>query len=251
FLSNKLGSQQLKSKTTVLKLIPSNNFVDIVIEEGVGKIKTIRSRFAVVAAPKFVAKRLIQGIGSNQQKAMDSIEYRSYIVANVILKKNVSSVGYDLYCLSGKKPEDPTALRPSAMGFSDMIFADWAQYEKSSPKVLTCYKPFPYQGARQYLLNPFAHDKHRDNLLLDLKNYYQSIGLSQNDIAAVRMTLWGHAVPLCQAGLASSKTLELASKPIGNIYFANQDNLVSPCYETAEQSALEAAQRIIHRIQKR
>lgn len=248
FLKNKVGVNQLRTKATVLKVIPGNGFVDIVVEESLFKLKTIRAKYAIMAAPKFVAKKIIATIPANQLRAMEQITYRSYMVGNVTLKKNITSKGFDLYCLNGRIPERPTPSKTMSQGFTDMIFANWAQNDKASPATITMYKAFPYQGARQFLLNPMAHNKHRDFMLIELKKYFPELGISADDIAAVRMTLWGHAVPVCQAGFASSKELELASQPIGNIFFANQDNSISPSYESAESAALAASLEISKRI---
>lgn len=247
YLRATLGNSQLRTKNTVLKMISGNDFVDIVVEESLNKLKTIRAKYAVMAAPKFVAKRIVAGLSVEQLKAMETIEYRSYIVGNIVLNKKIKSKGFDLYCLDNKIPPPPTAMQTMSDGFTDMIFASWAQKEASDKSVLTIYKAFPYQGARQYLLNPMAHNKHRDFMLQELQNYFPTLGITAQDLSAVRMTLWGHAVPVCRAGLASSKFLEQASKPFGNIFFANQDNFVSPSYESAESAALEAAEQIISR----
>ncbi|MBL7545240.1 MAG: FAD-dependent oxidoreductase [Bdellovibrionaceae bacterium] len=243
-----VGPAQLRTKSAVLKVIPGNGFVDVVVEESLYKLKTIRTKFVVMAAPKFVAKKIISPIPANQLRVMDSIEYRSFMVGNVTLRKTIPSKGFDLYCLKKEIPKIPTPNATFSRGFTDVIFSNWAQGDKGSPCTLTFYKAFPYQGARQFLLSPFAHNKHRDFLLTELQNYYPELGITNSDIGAVRMTLWGHSVPVCQAGLASSKELALASQPIGNIVFANQDNLVSPAYESSESTALEAANHILRRF---
>ena len=102
---------------------------------------------------------------------------------------------------------------------------------------MTVYKPFPYQGARQFLLSPFAHNKHRDFLLKELSIFLENQQIPISEVQAVRMTLWGHAVPVCQAAFASSELLKKASQPLGNIYFVNQDNQVSPSFEAVSFEA--------------
>jgi protoporphyrinogen oxidase len=226
-------------------VIPGNGFVDVVMEESLGKLRTIRTKYVVMAAPKYVAKKLVTNLPAHQLKAMDAIEYRSFMVANVTLKRNIPSQGFDLYCLDRKIPKVPSAGAAFTKGFTDVIYANWAQGDKGSPCTLTFYKAFPYQGARQFLLNPFAHNKHRDFLLTELQAYYPGLGITQADLGSVRMTLWGHSVPVCRAGFASSKELAMASQPVGNILFANQDNFISPSYESSETSAVKAATLIL------
>ncbi len=240
-----LGGTQMRTKSAVLKVIPGNGYADVVVEEQLNKLKTIRTKYVVMAAPKFVAKKIIHGIPASQMQAMNTIEYRSFMVANVSLRRNIPSKGFDLYCLKKELPKVPSSAAPFSKGFTDVIFSNWAQGDKGSPCTLTFYKAFPYQGARQFLLNPFAHNKHRDFLLAELQNYYPELGITASDIAAVRMTLWGHSVPVCRAQFASSPQLAVASQPIGTVVFANQDNFISPSYESSEQSALIAATQIL------
>lgn len=240
-----LGSQQLRTQCAVMKVMPGNGFVDVVVEEKLNQLKTIRAKSVVMAAPKYVAKRLVDQIPTEQMKAMDEIEYRSFIVGNVTLRKNLKSKGYDLYCLKNETPKIPSVTSVFSKGFTDVIFSGWAQKDKSSPCTLTFYKSFPYAGARQFLLNPFAHNKHRDFMLADLQSYFPELGINASDIASVRMTLWGHSVPVCKAHQFSTDRLRLASQPVGRVLFANQDNYVSPSYESAESSALVAAQQIL------
>tara|TARA_B110001454_G_C12723312_1_gene436615 strand:+ start:31717 stop:33249 length:1533 start_codon:yes stop_codon:yes gene_type:complete len=240
-----VGPTQMRTKSAVLKVIPGNGFVDVVVEESLNKLKTIRTKFVIMAAPKFVAKRIITNIPAAQMQSMNNIEYRSFMVGNVTLRRNIPSKGYDLYCLKKEVPKTPSSAAPFTKGFTDVIFANWAQGDKGSPCTLTFYKSFPYQGARQFLLNPFAHNKHRDYMLADLQAYFPELGITASDIAAVRMTLWGHSVPVCRAQFASSPQLALASQPVGNVLFANQDNYISPSYESAETSAVKAAATIL------
>lgn len=240
-----VGSNQMRTKSAVLKVMPGNGFVDVVVEESLNKLKAIRTKFVVMAAPKFVAKRIITNIPAAQLQSMGNIEYRSFVVGNVTLRRNIASKGFDLYCLKKEIPKPPSATAPFTKGFTDVIFANWAQGDRSTQTTLTLYKAFPYQGARQFLLNPFSHNKHRDYMLTELQNYFPELGITAADIGAVRMTLWGHSVPVCRAQWASSPQLALASQPIGNILFANQDNLASPSYESAESSAVTAAAMIL------
>lgn len=249
-LKMSLGTTQLRTRSAVLKVIPGNGYVDVVVEESLNRLKTIRAKFVVMAAPKFVAKRIIPTLSPQQLKVMNAIEYRSFLVGNVTLRKNIPSKGFDLYCLKNEIPKVPNSNGSFTKGFTDVIFSNWANGDKSSPCTLTFYKAFPYQGARQFLLSPLAHSKHRDFLLTDLQGYFSELGITHGDIGAVRMTLWGHAVPVCYAQFASSKELALASQPVGNIYFANQDNTVSPSYESAENSAVLAAAKILSNFRR-
>jgi hypothetical protein len=76
-----------------------------------------------------------------------------------------------------------------------------------------------------------------------------ALGVASTEVAAIRLTRWGHALPLAAKGLIADGTLELASRPLGGrLFFGQQDNWASPCFESAVKagySASDAARRAV------
>jgi hypothetical protein len=141
-----------------------------------------------------------------------------------------------------------------------VTFATWALgATKSGPKsgkddanvsVLSLFKPYPYDGARQELNKPSAFEEVKAQFSKELPHLLSSLDISPDAVASVRLTRWGHALPLAQKGLIANGTLELASRPIaGRIFLGQQDNWANPCFETAVTCALEAseqARNVVH-----
>jgi len=67
------------------------------------------------------------------------------------------------------------------------------------------------------------------------------MGIDPSTITEIRLSRWGHAIPAAQKGLIADGTLERASKPFGRIFFGQQDNWASPCFESSVQCAQAAA----------
>ena len=224
----------------VIDVALNNDGVRVCYEQG-GKLKSIQARACIVAAPKFVAKGLLPDISQEQAQAMNHIKHRAYVVANVMLNTRVASPSYDLFRVTGKVPTYPKH-DIEERGFTDLTFASWAAGDRAAHSVLTLYRALPYDGARQFLFNPNAHDKHRTKIENDLPELLHGLGLSGSAIEGIRMTRWGHALPTAQVGMLAGGAPREACKPIGGrIFFAGQDNWVSPCFETAVETAVLAA----------
>jgi hypothetical protein len=235
----------LQSGALVFDIAPNAQGVQICFEDAQRNLRTIQARNCVYAAPKFTAEKVIRGMDPNQARAIEQIEYRAYVVGNIVLKKPVNPPAYDVFSLQGQPPADPSAMHPSDRAFSDFCFANWAYPNASSPTVLTAYKAYPYQGARQFLFNPASHKKHVDLFAAEAMKILPLIGMNGGDIAGIRVSRWGHAIPVAATGLLSSGVLDRASTPIaGRIFFANQDCFANPSFESALLASSRAAQLV-------
>lgn len=124
---------------------------------------------------------------------------------------------------------------------SDILFADWAGGDRADRQALTLYMPQPYDMAQQFLFNPNANKKFQERLQTTLPPYLKTLGLSWDDVEGVRLTRYGHTLPVARAGHNKSGLLELAHRPFPGIHFAGQCNWANPCFETAFETARRAA----------
>ncbi|MEY4617557.1 MAG: hypothetical protein RJB66_2517 [Pseudomonadota bacterium] len=251
-LESMLGKQRLRAGCLVLDVTLENDGVRVCYETPERVLRTIKARRCIFSAPKFVARKIITNMDAQQQKACEAITYRAYIVANIFvdtkrmkIKGKSFSPCFDLYCLDGEVPPTPSALRPPSRPFSDICFGQWAHGDQGDIGVLTVYKPFPFDGARQFLFNPISHSKYRSSITSAVRPLLEKLGLRENEILGVRLTRWGHSLPLAERGLLTRKTLAMASAPISDrIFFANQDNWASPSFESAFEAALRSVENI-------
>lgn len=78
-----------------------------------------------------------------------------------------------------------------------------------------------------------------------LDNFALALRVDFSDLKGVRMTRWGHSLPVANTGLIKSGFLENMSRPFGGkIFFANQDNWANPAFECSFAAAKEATDKI-------
>lgn len=241
------GTKSLRAGAIVLRVTTEGDSAVVLYEDAMGNLKKIRTKKVVMACQKFVARRIIPEMPKEQFDAIGQLMYRAYLVGNIITKKPFQSPSYELYCLRGQVPPSPTPMRRGDRSFTDICYGTWAQQEKVDHSVLTLYHGIPYDGARQFLFNPASHDKYKTRYLTDVEPVLKTMNLTLDDVHGIRLTRWGHSLPLAQAGLIQKGIPQKASTSINNvIHFANQDNWANPCFETAHHCALEAVHAILN-----
>jgi len=228
---------EYRNSSFVIDIREDNSGVRVTyFDETSGRLKAHWGSKCVVAMPKFAAKSIVQGLPQSQFELMNSMKYRGYLVANVLLSRKVKSENFDTYCLNAKVPSH--AMNDSKLRvFTDIIDADWANDGKGPRSILTLYLPMPYSMSHQQFFLPNLFDKYDEKIRKTLAPYIEG-----NSIEAIRMTRFGHAMILAEVeGLNSQKFKKAHAALNDKIVFAGQDNWGNPCFETALQSAHEAA----------
>ena len=241
------------SKRSGVTLVNQSFAVDIKSEGGkavvcykdpTNNLKTVRARHCIVANAKMVAKKVISSLSASQDKAMDAVNYRAYLVANIFLKKKIPSKGYDLFTLDGVNPTNEYEDSKKRV-FADVIYADWAGKDVAEKSILTLYMPLPYDMAQQYLFVDNLHGKYVDRIKPRIAPTLSQMGLSWADVEGMRLVRYGHSMPVAAINGVASGLFERASASIDNcIHFANQDNWGNPCFETSFGSALRVVEKI-------
>lgn len=235
-LSRDLPHTCLRPSHLVVDIRRVSDGVLITYEDSEGILRSIQARACIVCSPKFVAKHLIDGLPDDQRVAMSALRYRAYIVANILLKVNVPSQAYDLYRIE-PKAESRT--------YTDLVFASWAAHDRHSRSVLTLYRPYPVDSGRAAL--------YAETAFADLKKSFESVvpelvktlDLPENSIQTIRLTRWGHPLPLGEPGLIAKGILQKAASVVSDrIFLAQQDNWASPCFESAFGAASRASDEV-------
>lgn len=235
----------LRSNSIVLDVQTTTGGVRVIYEDAMGTLRIINAKHAIIACPKYVAKSIIPEMTRERQRAIQFLPYRAYLVGNVITKKQFTAPSYELYCLTGNPPPSPTPSKPGGRSFSDICFGTWAQNDTPENSVLTLYQGIAYD-ARQFLSTPHSHDKHRDQYFAEVTPILNALGLTSDDILGLRLSRWGHALPLAGVAMINNGIHKVISESIGGvIHFANQDNWMNPCFESAHEAAREAVDKIL------
>ncbi len=244
-LDRALPPGHLRTSATVIDVTTSENGVRIVYADAKEKVKIIRAKACLVACPKFVAKRIMKGLPEDQTAAMKRIRYRAYLVANLLIKGRIPSPLYDLYRLTNAVPKN-NAADSEARPFTDLTFGAWADSDRPDRSVLTLYRAYPFDDGANGLLRDDSFEKARAAFQSGIPDLLKSLKTTEDRIVDLRITRWGHPLPLAATGLIADGTLEKARSSFrdGKIVFANQDNWANPSFETALTSARTAAGEI-------
>jgi protoporphyrinogen oxidase len=239
-LSTSLPGEHLETGALVVDVSTNAAGVRVCYENSDGKLVSIQARNCIYASPKFTAARVINGLPESQYEAISKIKYRAYLVANVLLKEKVPSPGYDLFRVTGKGTGSV-----KDQPFTDLIFGGWAAQDQARRSALTLYKAFGYDGGRPELYMKKAYERESAKFEAALPELLGALRIPRSLVSGIRITRWGHALPLAATGLIADGTLARASKPIaGKIFFAQQDNWCSPGFEGALKAALDAVAAI-------
>jgi monoamine oxidase len=212
------GLGRILTGTTAVRVEPNGNGVTVTLVDGTGNAQAVDAQVVILAVPKFVAKRIVVGLGAEQRAAMGGLRYGHYVVGNVLCSAPIVADSYDTW----------TDTTP----FTDFIVADWVskgagRRQPSEAQVLTIYFPIGYDGSS--LLVDSAYDDYRERVVGALNSLFP--GCSKK-IADVRLYRWGHA--MCHAAPGwYTKQSPIASKPAGRVLFAHSDNLGLPAVESA------------------
>lgn len=235
------GRTQFESSAMVLEVKNVSGGVEVLYENSAGKLVRVLASGVIVAAPKYVSRYIVKDVPSNIQNLWKGLTYRAYVVVNILLDRKVTSPGFDIFFLEGKTPETPSFGRRTDRDGTDVCFADWSTHDGGTKSILTVYRPYPFEGARNSISSSMAHDRVKNAVLKTISPLLKDLGLSDSNIEGVRVTRWGHSLPLAQVGMLSQATD--ICRPVGErIYFANQDNYMNPAFETCFSSAQQAAE---------
>jgi oxygen-dependent protoporphyrinogen oxidase len=189
--------------------------------------KTVAAKAVIMATPKFITWRLVDGLPADQRDAMKRIRYIPYPVVNLIFDKPVYNKGYDTWCPGNS--------------FTDFVVADWTVRNKPSYRqkqnILTCYTPLGEKD-RVRLLTEEGTRAIAGNVLRDFQKLFPG---SNVDPVEVHIYRRGHPLYMSTPGLFT-QVLPLVRRPMERIFFANTDS-EGPISTTAQ--GITAAERAV------
>jgi hypothetical protein len=216
------------------------------------QVHALRARTVIFSSPLFLAKRMIPELPDDQRAAIESLDYRSFVVANILLKQRLDKIfkeekihnGYELTRLHNVDVERqlPEVLNGNKI-FSDICTADFASWRQTPYAVLSVYRPFPYASGRdrlRYLTYDYVEAEVRRAVLEGLHNH----GLENAHIEDIRLTRWGHPMIIPRPGQMADGTLARARQSQPGLYFAHTDIQGAPAIENALASARAAVTEV-------
>jgi len=187
-----------------------------------------------MATPKFITRRIVEGIPEKQDEAMQQMRYIPYALVNLIFDKEIYRKGYDNWCPGNS--------------FTDFIVADWVIRNQPGyhPKynILSCYTPL-HEEERRLLLNETSARKIAGDVLTD---FQKLLPATKVDPIEVHLYRRGHPMYMSTPG-TYTKIQPLLRAPIDRVFFANTD-AEGPVSSTTQAitGARRVAQEVEHRL---
>jgi monoamine oxidase len=239
-MSNKLveilsakSAERLRPDATTVAVVSDKNGVQVTYMQG-ADLKTVAAKAVIMATPKFITRRIVEGLPEKQSDAMHQIRYIPYAVVNLIFDKPVFNKGFDTWC-------------PGST-FTDITVADWVIRNQAGYKqkynILTCYTPLREED-RTVLLSETSARRVASNVLRDFQKLFPG---SNVDPLEVHLYRRGHPMYMSTPGLFT-EVQPLARQPMDRVFFANTDSegpesTVSPAILAAKRAVNEAESRL-------
>jgi protoporphyrinogen/coproporphyrinogen III oxidase len=223
---------RMQTGATIVAVVPGKEEVQVTYMQG-AELKTVAAKTVIMATPKFITRRLVEGLPQNQNDAMHQIHYIPYPVVNLIFDKPVFDKGYDTWCPGNT--------------FTDVIVADWVVRNQpgyqQKHNILTFYTPMKEED-RGYLLTEESTRKVAENVLHDFQKLFPG---SNVDPVEVHIYRRGHPLYKSSPGLYT-QVQPVARQPMERVFFANTD---SEGPESTTNAAILAARRAVRQAEAR
>jgi len=221
---------RLRKNATVLRIEHRGPKVLINYSEN-GELKTLAAKAAIIACPKFVAKKVIKDLDDEHMDAFSAMRYQPYVVVNVCFNKVVYNGSYDTNI-------------PAPSLIVDFNVADWVENRDNKnlnrPSVLTCYVPRPENERLQILQDSYVRGLGEQVVTL-LARWFPG---SSRHVEEVHIYRRGHAMYASAPGVLTRLAPRIR-KPLGKLFFAHSDaeGGVSE-YSTAMRAADRATEEV-------
>jgi hypothetical protein len=226
--------------------------VEVRWREPSGKRRTLHAKHVIMANAKHLVERMLVDIESlDDEKALllPSVQTVPYLVANVLLNAALPTDIYDLFLLHDRRfPMDANAFEKDPR-IVDVVDGGFAVTPPPRRDLLTLYWPLPWHSARFTIVQESDWQAYAELGAAQIRRALATVGLGPGDIAQVRLTRWGHAMPYAQPTQIGGGTAEILRRPLAErIWFVNQDNWMLPAVETCLEEAITFTDAIRARL---
>jgi oxygen-dependent protoporphyrinogen oxidase len=225
--------ERMQANATIVAVVPGKEDVQVTYMLG-SELKTVSAKTVIMATPKFITRRIVEGLPEKQSEAMKALRYAPYCVVNLIYNGAVFNRGYDNWCPGNT--------------FTDFIVADWVIRKKTGYKqkhnILSCYTPLREQERARLLTEAGAKE-----LAADVLRDFQKLTPETNGIDPVEVHIYRRGHPLYMSTPGTYTQLQpLVRQPMDRVFFANTD---SEGPESTTNEAIKAARRAVRQAEAR
>lgn len=223
------AGKRVRGGRVVFRVAPDGDgaVVDSMDASG-GDARRLRAKRVIVAAPRYVAARLVPGLTS------EGFEYAPWLTCNVTLERPAEGLG-------APPSWDNVLYNGQGLGYVDARHQDISLDRRRT--VWTYYRPLT-GGPAARRQEAFGWDwaKCRDLCLDDLSRAHPDIRERATRLDA---WLWAHGMILPRPGFLFGKARRAALTPIGPISFAHSDMSGLSLFEEAHYRGVMAARAAV------
>ncbi|MFQ5462393.1 MAG: NAD(P)-binding protein [Phycisphaerae bacterium] len=233
-----IGGPMLRNRSLVVDVRLVGDLVQVTYVDGKGTLQSLLARRVVMACPKFVCKRIMHGIETADHakfSAMATLQYTAYLIANVLLDRQLDSDFYDIFLLNDDaQPPSPDGDNCATRPVADLLNGDYTDPNGTPRSVLTLYWPVPGHWMRYCMAYDSPYERFTQKILAQIDGILGVVGADRSDIAQIRLSRWGHALPVAAPNLIAEGIVDHLRRPFeGKVYFVNQDNWALPAVENS------------------
>ena len=215
-----------------------------------GEFRSLMARRVVMAIPKHVCRYVIKDFETLDPEKYNAshLTTRSYVLANVVLDREIPREFYDIFLLGNPETFPSNAGEAGSFWrFTDVLDGSYAPGPSqpglpSRPSILSLFWPLPYDTGRFDLVLDEPIESFGQALAVQLRETLPLVGLPESAVREVRFTRWGHALPLATPGYIADGAPEQHLRPFqGSVSFVHQDNWALPAVENSIFDAANAA----------
>jgi protoporphyrinogen oxidase len=223
---------RMQTGATTVAVVSEKDDVHVTYMQS-GELKTVAAKAVIMATPKFITRRIVDGLPEKQSDAMHQIRYIPYPVVNLIFDKPVFNHGYDTWCPGN--------------AFTDFVVADWVIHKQPGYQqkfnIISCYAPMKEEDRGQ-LLSEAGARRIAANVLSDFQKLTPTLSVDPVEVHIYRR---GHPLYMSTPGLFT-QIQPLARHPMDRVFFANTD---SQGPESTTNGGILAAQRAVKEVEAR
>lgn len=225
------SKENIQLGATIVAVNQQKSGVDVTYVHN-GELKTVTAKAVIMATPKFITARIVEGMPAAQKQAIQKMHYIPYPVVNLIYDKPIFNRGYDTWCPGNR--------------FTDFIVADWTIRKQAGYKqkynILSCYTPMD-EDERGYLLTEAGSKLVAEQVLTDFKKL-----LPETNVDPIEVHIYRRGHPMYKSLPGNfTKVQPLTRVPMDRIAFANTD-AEGPVSGTAE--GIKAARRAVDEVNR-
>jgi protoporphyrinogen oxidase len=229
---------RLRSGALVTDVLPREDGVELaVLDARTRKLSRLRARAVIMAAPSFIAARVLRPWREARPSFLDELQYAPWWVANVHLKERPRSKGFPFAW-------DNVLYDSPSVGY---VVATHQALRDRGPTVWTYYRPLWEEEpkvARGKLMSLSQVDAAAE-VLDDLGRAHRDLRAAVERIDVWR---WGHAMITPQPGFLFGTARKRAEQPVGRVHFAHSELSGIPLFEEAQARGVTAAEAVLRQL---